>query len=98
MKPGDYEFAGYPTWNFWSGKSGWSGFAQSSWDWLDVLYKKALDNDEPAIDVLDIGGWDYEITMDLRVDDGTVEPGTCGFQEAKHTNSKNKKRAIMKSW
>ena len=46
MQPDDYT-SDFPKWSFWSGKLGWSGFAKSSWDWLDGLYQEATDRKEP---------------------------------------------------
>ena len=73
-------------------KSGWSGFAKSSWDWLDGLYQEATDREEPRTATLDVGGWEYEITMDPQMNDED-HPEACGFQVAKHSNSKQKKKA-----
>ena len=96
MQPDDYT-SDWPKWSYWSGKSGWSGFAKSSWDWLDGLYQEATDKNEPATATLDVGGWDYEITMHPQMD---IEdhPEACGCQVAKHSNSNQKRRLIMKSW
>ena len=96
MQPDDYT-SDNPKWSFWSGKLGWSGFAKSSWDWLDGLYQEATDREEPRTATLDVGGWEYEITMDPQMNDED-HPEACGFQVAKHSNSKQKKRHIMKSW
>ena len=76
---------------------GWSGFAESSWDWLDGLYQEATDRKEPRTATLDVGGWEYEITMDPHMQDA-AHPDACGFQEAKHANSKGTRRLIMKNW
>ena len=76
---------------------GWSGFAENSWDWLYDLYKKAKDSGKPTTKTLDIGGWKYDITMDPQMND-EGHPDACGFQVAKHSNSNQKRRLIMKSW
>ena len=78
-------------------QNGWSGFAESSWDWLDRLRQKATDRNEPTTATLDIGGWDYDITMDPQMNDAE-HPEACGFQVAKHPNSNETRRHIMKRW
>ena len=61
MQPDDYT-SDNPKWSYWSGKLGWSGFAKSSWGWLDDLYQAAWERQEPLTDTLDVGGWPYDIT------------------------------------
>ena len=87
-----------PKWCYWSGKLGWDGFDKDSWDVLDGLYKKAMDTNMPKTAKLNVGKWDYEITVDPHMKDET-HPEACGYQVALHENSPNKtKRHIMKRW
>ena len=95
MQPDDYT-SEYPKWSFWSGKLGWSGFAKSSWDFLDDLHCEAEEKGEACTATLDIGGWLYEITIDPNMEDDDY-PGACGYQVAKHSNSKQKQRLISRS-
>ena len=76
---------------------GWSGFDKGSWRFLDDLHQLASHQNAPATSTLDIGGWEDEITMDPQMKDD-AHPEACGFQVAKHANSKQKRRLIMKSW
>ena len=98
MRPDDYTSAN-PKWSFWGGpKLGWSNFAKSNWDWLDGLYQEATDKKRPVIETLDVGGWEYEITMDPWMNDAK-HPEACGFQVAKHANSPNEtKRLIVRHY
>ena len=86
-----------PKWSFWSGKLGWSSFAQSSWTWLDALHQQAKTLGQPQTDDLDVGGWVYEITMDPKMNNPDC-PEACGYQVAKHVNSNRNMRYIMKAY
>ena len=70
---------------------GWSGFAKSSWAWLDDLYQDAMDKQQAVTNTLDVGGWEYEITIDPQMND-EAHPEACGFQ----VTSKRKKRLIKR--
>ena len=95
-QPDDYT-SEYPKWSFWSGKLGWSGFAKSSWDFLDDLHCEAEEKGEACTATLDIGGWLYEITIDPNMEDDDY-PEACGYQVAMHSNSKQKRRLISRSY
>ena len=82
MQPADYrplDAARRPKWSVWGSKLGWSGFAKSSWEWLDALQQEATNKGRPLTDILDIGGWEYEITMDPEMNDEAY-PDACGYQ------------------
>ena len=96
MQPDDYT-SEHPKWSFWSGKLGWSGFAKSSWDFLDDLHCEAEEKGEACTATLDIGGWLYEITIDPNMEDDDY-PEACGYQVAMHSNSKQKRRLISRSY
>ena len=95
-QPDDYT-SEYPKWSFWSGKLDWSGFAKSSWDFLDDLHCEAEEKGEACTATLDIGGWLYEITIDPNMEDDDY-PEACGYQVAMHSNSKQKRRLISRSY
>ena len=96
MQPDDYTSEN-PKWSFWSGKLGWSGFAKSSWDFLDDLHREAQEKGEACTAALDIGGWLYEITIDPNMEDDDY-PEACGYQVAMHSDSKQKRRLISRSY
>ena len=96
MLPDDYTSEN-PKWSYWSGKNGWSGFAKSSWAFLDDLHCQATENGEACTGLLEIGGWSYEITIDPNMKDEDY-PEACGYQVAQHSNSNMKKRLIRKSF
>ena len=47
VKESNMKFVDNPKWLFWSGKLGWDGFDQDSWDALGGLYKEAMDTNMP---------------------------------------------------
>ena len=61
---------------------------------MDGLYREATDKGEPATDILDVGGWSYEITMVPWMKDAQ-HPEACGFQVAKRENSPKKKKRLI---
>ena len=61
---------------------------------MDGLYREATDKGEPATDILDVGGWPYEITMVPWMQDAQ-HPEACGFQVAEHENSPKKKKRLI---
>ena len=86
-----------PKWSYLAGRNqGWSSFAKSSWGFLDALHEKARQTGELCTDSLDIGGWKYNITIDLTATYDS--PETVGYQDAMHDCSNQKRRAIAKHW
>ncbi len=96
MAPEDYKFDADkgPKWAFWSGKLGWEGFHKSAWDTLDRLWHEAHQTGKVQTAILDVGGWKYEINMDLSrvsaVMSSCTEDKAVGWQMALHSNSKRK--------